>query len=481
MPLSNLENLQTVQAERHLADFIRLHWRQIDPSEYVHGWHIDLICEHLEAVSRGEIRKLLINEPPRHMKSISVAVAWPAWTWAQEKGPLMGPGVGFFFASYAMPLSVRDSVKCRRLIDSASYQARWGDRFDLTTDQNTKVRFDNDHGGYRLATSIDSISTGDGGDIIVVDDPQSLMNARSETVRRSVLEWWTEAMPTRLNDPRVGAYVMIMQRLHEADLSGHVLEEGGWTHLCLPARYEPDHPYVYAKDPRTTPGELLWPERFGEAEINDVETRLGSYATAGQLQQRPAPREGGMFERGWFTIVPEAPADARRVRYWDLAATKQQGGNDPDWTAGLRMSVKDGIYYIENVRRTRDTPGQVEKLIKQTAELDKDLLPAPQIWMEQEGGSGGKNTIDHYARHVLVGYPFRGSPVTGSKEARADPLSAAAEAGNVKLVKGSWNADFLSEIEVFPLGSHDDQVDAASGALEKLSGPERLGPQIVSL
>ena len=479
MPLSNLENLQTVQAERHLADFIRLHWRQIDPSEYVHGWHIDLICEHLEAVNRGEIRKLLINIPPRHMKSLSVAVAWPAWVWAQEKGPLMGPGVGFFYASYALGLSVRDSVKCRRLIESASYQARWGERFVLTSDQNTKIRFDNDQGGYRLATSVEGVSTGEGGNIIVVDDPQSLKDAMSETVRRSVLEWWTEAMPTRLNDPRVGAYVMIMQRLHEADLSGHVLEEGGWTHLCLPARYESDHPFVFASDPREAPGDLLWPERFGEAELDAM--KLSTYTAAGQLQQRPAPREGGMFERGWFEIIPQAPADARRVRYWDLAATKQQGGNDPDWTAGLRMSVKDGIYYIEDVRRTRDTPHKIELLIKQTAELDKDLVPAPQIWMEQEGGSGGKNTIDHYARHVLPGYPFRGRPATGSKEANADPLSAAAEAGNVKLVKGPWNADFLSEIEVFPLGSHDDQVDAASGALEKLSGPERLGPRIRSL
>ncbi len=476
MKVLNLETVKRQLATKSLNDFIRLHWPQIDPTEYVPGWHIDLICEHLEAVNRGEIRKLLINIPPRHMKSISVAVAWPAWTWAQAKGPLMGPGVRFFFASYAMPLSVRDSVKCRRLIDSAAYQSRWGERFQLTSDQNTKIRFDNDQGGYRLATSIDSVATGEGGDIIVVDDPQSLKDAQSETVRRSVLEWWTEAMPTRLTDPHVGAYVMIMQRLHEADLSGYVLEEGGWTHLCLPARFEPDHPCVYAKDPRTTPGELLWPDQFGEAEIAAM--NLSTYTAAGQLQQRPAPREGGMFERGWFNIVPQAPADARRVRYWDLAATAQHAGNDPDWTAGVRISIKDGVYYIEDVRRVRDTPHHVEELIQQTAELDKDLVPAPAIWMEQEGGSSGKNTIDHYARHVLVGFPFRGSPVTGSKEARADPLSAAAEAGNVKMVKANWNTDFLSEIEVFPLGSHDDQVDAAAGALEKLSGPERLGPQI---
>jgi predicted phage terminase large subunit-like protein len=174
-----------------------------------------------------------------------------------------------------------------------------------------------------------------------------------------------------------------------------------------------------------------------------------------------------MFKREWFEIVGAAPADARRVRYWDLAATEAKPSTDPDWTAGGRVSIKGGVYYIEDMRRLRGTPKAVEDTVKQTAEMDGREI---QIWMEQEPGSSGKNTIDHYARDVLTGYSFRGHRATGSKEMRADPVSAAAEAGNVKIVKGAWNMAFLDEIEVFPHGSHDDQVDALSGAFLKLSG-----------
>ena len=187
MKALSLESVKTHLAKKSLNDFIRLHWSQIDPSEYVQGWHIKLICEHLEAVSKGEIRKLLINIPPRHMKSISVAVAWPAWTWAQQKGPLMGPGVRFFFASYAMPLSIRDSVKCRRLIESAAYQERWGEQFSLSSDQNTKIRFDNDRGGYRLATSVDSVATGEGDPRqdrrVVIPAPKGLSRQPTDAIR----------------------------------------------------------------------------------------------------------------------------------------------------------------------------------------------------------------------------------------------------------------------------------------------------------
>ena len=216
-------------------------------------------------------------------------------------------------------------------------------------------------------------------------------------------------------------------------------------------------------------GELLWPARYGDKELTGLESSLGSYGAAGQLQQRPAPRSGGMFKREWFEIVKDSPADARRVRWWDLAATKNRAGIDPDYTAGVLLSVKDGIYYIEDVLRTRDTPGVVENLIKQTALLDMQRPNPPLIYMEQEPGSGGKNTIDHYARVVLVGLPFRGKPSVGSKEARAEPLSAAAEAGNVKVVSGRWNRDFLDEIQTFLRGAHMDQVDAASGAFNVVS------------
>ncbi|NLI61463.1 MAG: phage terminase large subunit, partial [Clostridiales bacterium] len=239
-------------------------------------------------------------------------------------------------------------------------------------------------------------------------------------------------------------------------------------HLCLPAEFEPNRKCITQigwEDPRSSQGELLWPERFGPEEIEAKKKELGSYAYAGQFQQRPAPAGGGLFKREWFEIVDAAPSHIRKVRYWDFASTEEKIGTDPDYTVGCLMSEKDGIYYIEDIRRDRLSAMGVERLVKQTAMADTRLVP---IWIEEEPGSSGKIVIDHYARKVLVGFAFRGNRATGSKIQRADPFAAAAEAGNVKLVQGNWNAEFLDEIETFPLGAHDDQVDAASGAFSKL-------------
>lgn len=186
-----------------------------------------------------------------------------------------------------------------------------------------------------------------------------------------------------------------------------------------------------------------------------------------------ARQAGSKFRREWFEIVDAAPAEARRARYWDLAATEPKPGKDPDWTAGALLAEKEGVFYIIDIRRTRQTPRHVEALIKQTAELDGRAVD---VYMEQEPGSSGVNTIDHYRRRILLGFTFRGNKTTGSKEIRANPLSAAAEAGNVKLVRGPWINDFLDEAEAFPGGSHDDQVDAASGAFEMLVRRRGVGP-----
>ena len=228
-------------ATESLAGFVRVMWPSFDPATFIPNWHIDAICEHLEAVSYGEIKRLLINIPPRHMKSIAVSVAWPAWVWAQQRlrgYPLLGPQVNFLFASYAQALSVRDAVKSRRLMTGRMYRRLFGDRFEFVGDQNTKTRFENNHRGVRIATSVDALLTGEGADIICVDDPHNVREAESEAVRESVLVWWDEAMSTRLNDPRTGAYVVIMQRVHARDLSGHILAKNNkdWTHLCLPGR-----------------------------------------------------------------------------------------------------------------------------------------------------------------------------------------------------------------------------------------------------
>ena len=292
-----LSEIDTELAARSLGEFVRQAWAVVEPSTpFVPGWHIDAIVEHLEAVTRGHIRNLLINVPPRHMKSLLVSVFWPTWEW------IRWPERRWLFSSYGAQLSIRDSVKCRRLIESAWYQQRWRDRFSLTSDQNTKGRFDNDRSGYRLSTSVGGAATGEGGDRIVCDDPHNVQEAESDSVRKATLDWWDVVMSTRVNDPRSAAMVVVMQRCHQQDLSGHLLEQGCWEHLCLPAEYELSQrrTSIGFIDPRQNHGELLWPERFGPQEIDALKRSLGSYAAAGQLQQRPAPAEGGIFKRHWW-------------------------------------------------------------------------------------------------------------------------------------------------------------------------------------
>lgn len=190
--------------------------------------------------------------------------------------------------------------------------------------------------------------------------------------------------------------------------------------------------------------------------------------------------EGNMFKRQWFEIVDQAPREANRVRYWDLAATEAEPGKDPDWTVGVLLAEYDGVYYVEDVVRVQENPGGVERVIKQTAMMDGKGVP---IFMEQEPGSSGKNTIDHYARHVLKGYSFQGDKVTGSKIIRANPVSAAASNHNMKLVKGAWNKAYLEEVQLFPQGKYKDQVDATSGAFNKVheSSSVRVDPNAMAV
>jgi predicted phage terminase large subunit-like protein len=464
------EQFEYELGERRLRHFIRFGWPNIDPADYVANWHIDAIAEHLEAVADGDIRRLIIMMPPRHMKSISTNVAFPAWVWAQKKrSPLTGPGVRFLSTSYAQHLSVRDNLNCRRLLESSWFRWGWGDRFSLTSDQNTKIRYENDKGGYRIASSVDGTATGDGGDIIIIDDAISAGDALSEAIRTTTNGWFDGTMSTRLSDPKTGAYIIVGQRLHEDDLVGHVLAKDDakdWTVLCLPARYEKDHPFVYPKDKRRNDGDLLWPARMGEEEVAKIETALGSYGAAGQLQQRPAPREGGMFQRRWFDVVDAAPADLKECRAWDFAGTVARPGSDPDWTAGIRIGKStDGFYYILDCVRFRDTAAAVERSLLSTAQRDGKSC---KIRIPQDPGQAGKGQASSFTR-LLAGFVVQAVPPTGSKETRAMPFAAQCEAGNVKVVKGAWNEAFFYELEVFPFGRHDDQVDAATDAFNTLA------------
>lgn len=449
--------------ERRLSHFVECAWHVVEPAtEYVPGWHIDAICDHLEAVSRGDIRNLLINIPPRHAKSLLVAVFWPCWAWATQ------PSMRWLFSSYAQQLSVRDSLKCRRLILSPWYQGLWGDRFTLTDDQNAKMRFENSETGYRIATAAGAAATGEGGDIVVVDDPHSAVGASSEAQRESTLVWWDETMSTRLNDAKTGRKVIVMQRLHERDLSGHVLDRGGYEHLCLPAEFEAENRCVTSigwSDPRTEDGELLWPAKFGEKEIAERKSELGEYGYVGQFQQRPSPRGGGMFPVDRFVITPHAVNNrdiAASVRYWDKAGTSGGGA----YTAGVLMHrMKSGEYVVADVVRGQWGALERERMIRQTAEADGRRV---KVWIEQEPGSGGKESAENTIRQ-LAGFSVQADRVTGDKVSRADPYAAQVQGGNVTLVQADWNRPFIGEHETFPNGQYKDQVDAGAGAFAKLA------------
>jgi predicted phage terminase large subunit-like protein len=451
----------------------------VEPSTpFVPGWHIDAIIEHLEAASRGQIRNLLINVPPRHMKSLLVSVFWPAWEW------IRWPERRWLYSSYAASLSIRDSVNCRRLIESRWYQRRWGHVFSLTSDQNTKGRFDNNRTGYRLTTSVGGAVTGEGGDRIVCDDAHNVQEAESDSIRKSTVDWFDIVMSTRVNDPRTAAKVVVMQRCHQQDLSGHLLEQGGWEHLCLPAEYEgpPCATVIGWADPRTEPGVLLWPERFGRTEIDDLKRSLGSYAAAGQLQQRPSPAGGGVFKRHWFRywqprgmdlppVVVRLPDGAQqaipaidapryvdeRIQSWDCAFKDLETS---DYVVGQVWDRLGSVYMLgDQIRGRLDFPATVEAVRELSARWPRTMAKLI------EDKANGSAVIQMLAREIPGILPVNPE---GGKVARAAAVSPLIEAGNVYLPHPSyapWVTDFIEECAAFPNGAHDDQVDAMTQAL----------------
>jgi len=310
--------------EDSLYAFVKGAWSSIDSADFQDGWAIESLCDHLEAVTMGSIQRLVINFPPRCAKTTIASICWPAWTWARSnKTYWSGPSVKFLCASYGSNLSLDNANKMRRLLEGPFYQKYWGEKFQLREDENSKNSFANTLGGARKSTSVGGSLLGLGGDIIVVDDPHNTETEKvveTDSDRLKVASWWREVKGTRLNNPKLSSLVVIMQRLHEADLSGVILhpEENGfeddgddWVHFMLPMRHDPERHCVTVKlpqyldeepweDPRSEPDELMWPERFGEKEVARTEAALGPYFAAGRLQQEPVPKGGGILKRDWW-------------------------------------------------------------------------------------------------------------------------------------------------------------------------------------
>jgi predicted phage terminase large subunit-like protein len=489
-PGVTLNQLDKLDCEDSLLDFIKLHWHILEPGrKMVQGKVIEAICEHLEAITSGQIKRLVINVPPGCMKSLTTNVFWPAWEW----GPKNMPYNRFIGASYSEALTIRDNRRCKSILTSKQYRKFWGDRVQLDPDQNAKGLFANMATGFKLATSVGGAVVGERGDRFIIDDPHNIKEAESDVVRNETLRWFTEIVPTRINDPMLSAIMMIMQRVHDQDCSGLVLaEELGWDILCLPMEFEPDHPVLSNTqlgfvDWRTKLGELLWEERFPKEYLeNELKPSLrawgGTYAEAGQLQQRPTARGGGMFRKDDFIILDQIPKEAYKgskiVRGWDLAATTNPKSA---FTAGVKMMrATDGRIFLLDVQRIKGDAYEVDQLIRKTASDD-----GPNVYQDlpQDPGQAGVVQKSHLSR-VLEGFEFSITPEPKSKNERAGPFASQVQGGNVYVKKAGWNKAYLNEAALFPVGLFKDQIDATSrayGRLIKKKGTKvGFGPKIIT-
>ena len=522
-PKRSLDVLTQIDAEESLRDYIPAVWKVIEPATpLVKGWCLDAICDHLEAVTRGELKRLVMNVPPGCMKSLTTEVLWPSWEW----GPKNLPETRYVCASYSDKLTIRDNLRARRIIQSDAYQALWGDRFSLTKDQNAKLKFENDRTGFKLATSVGGLGTGERGHRFIIDDPHNVQESESVKKRETALYWFANTVPTRIVDASKSAIIVIMQRVHDADVTGLILkEELGYEWLCLPMEFEarhrcftsvprgtpervtrfrregepiprwlteeqldeeidengsppdwePDYKLLWPQDRREIEGDLLWPTRFSEDHLeNELKPQLrswgGTYAEAGQLQQRPAPREGGMMQRGDFQFIETLPPGGRWCRGWDFAASTSARAK---YSVGLKMGIVGGKVIIADVRRKKATPGQLETMIVECAEIDGHECEQD---MPQDPGQAGKYQKAGLAK-ILHGYNFHFSPETGSKPERAKGFAAQVEAQNVYLLRGPWNDTFINEACLFPNGEFSDQIDGASRSYGRLliKRPRRIG------
>jgi predicted phage terminase large subunit-like protein len=444
---------------KSLAAFVKLAWPVIEPGqEYIHGRHVDVMCEHLEAVSHGQIRKLIINIPPGCMKSSLVGVFWPMWEW----GPLNRPATRFVGVSHEQNLGIRDNLKCRRLATSTWYQRRWGDRVQLSKDQNEKLNFENLQTGFRLVSTPSNI-TGRRGDRVIVDDPISVANANSQAEREKVNTWARESLPSRLNNPDSSAIVIVMQRVHENDMSGLLLaDDFGFEHLCLPMRYETNRIYSTSLgkvDWRTEEGQLLFPERFPLEVVDNLEKTMGSYATAGQHQQRPAPREGGIFKKNWWQYFKIRPQIKRIIQSWDTAfKTKQEN----DYSVCTTWAECENGYYL--LDRYKD---KIEYPELKRAAINLAATHKPHAVLVEDKASG-QTLIQELKRDTNL--PIIPIKVDSDKISRAYAVTPLIESGRVFLPEAAeWLVDYLEAMGNFPNGAHDDDVDSTTQAINYLA------------
>lgn len=443
---------------------------------YEVSWHHERMCEEIDKWVAGEITRLMLFMPPRHGKSQAGSRHLPAY--------IMGkyPDASIIATSYSADLASRMNRDVQRIMDDELYQAVFPDTSLYgknirtmaagTWLRNSEIFEVVGHKGVYRSAGVGGGITGMGGQYIIIDDPiKNQEEADSETYREKLWDWYTSTLYTRLE--KNGRILVILTRWHEDDLAGRLLNlaendsaADQWRVVTFPAICEHENNEA---DPRMI-GEALWPGKYDAATLAAIRASVGSRVWSALYQQRPAPLEGAMFKRVWFTIIHALPVGCEFVRYWDKAAT--QGGGD--YTVGaLWARSPAGRFICVDIVRGQWSSGEREAMIRQTAQLDKQQYGNVPVRGEQEPGSSGVDSAKATVRN-LAGFDARFERVTGEKTTRAAPLAAQAEVGNVDILAGRWNVAYLDEMASFPYGMHDDQVDASSGAFTKLATVAKL-------
>lgn len=458
---SDLVAVERELCKRSLAHFAKRAWHILEPATPLKwGWALDAICEHLEAVTNGEIHRLLMNVPPGTMKSLLTGVIWPAWEW----GPREMPEMRFVGTAHEETLAIRDSRRCRDLIKSDWYQKLWP--LEFARDLDGKREFGNTKKGFRQARAFTSM-TGVRGDRVILDDPISADNANSLAKLEEARIAFTETLPTRINSDK-SAIIVVMQRLNEKDTSGVILEMGlPYVHLCIPMRFESARRCVTSigwVDPRTEEGELMFPERFSEQQVKELETTLGSYGTAGQLQQRPAPRGGGIIKESWYRYYTVLPQLEWRVITVDTAQKVEQQ-NDYSVLQCWGRSTTGQAVLLDQVRGKWEAPDLVVQARAFWNKHKDNKLPKLRKMLVEDKVSG-TGLIQTLRRE---GVAIKAVQRNKDKISRGHDAAPFIESGNVLLPEDApYLSDFLAESSTFPGGAHDDQLDPMFDAINEV-------------
>lgn len=487
-----------LNAERSFYEFVKQAWHVVEGPTvpFIDNWHIKALCEHLEAVFRGDIRNLIINFPPRSCKSTVLSVLWPIWVWVHT------PDEKFLYASYRLGLCARDLVRSRWVIESDWFQLRWGHRFQLRPDQNNQYKCTNDKNGCRIATSTEAGTIGEGGNILAMDDPNNARDGESEAERERAINFYSAGFSNRGNNPKTVKRIITQQRFHERDITGYVLsleDAADWVKFILPMEFEvhrraktiilPSTKGKIWQDPRTKEGELLWPALYGEKEVKKGKAQLGSeYRISGQYQQNPSPSEGGILKKKHFCWwkEPRLPEIVQIIQSWDTAL--EANDKTSAYSACTTWGVFNDHHGIANVILLDMWRDRVEypelrriaqRMYKDYRDHHDEKIVAdghhvPDMVLV-EAKANGASLVQDLRRAGVMATKFNPTK-KGDKIQRVRLVSHLIEGGRVWIqavapdyTRLKKHADvFINEVAKFPNGDSRDLTDTMSQMLHRL-------------